>query len=404
MQWGSQQQQALDMIGDWWRDDHWQAIEDRIDLGPGLDAFVLDGYAGTGKTTLAKALPGLLNCTVNYAAYTGKAASVLRSKGMTQATTLHSLLFRPRERSEERERLEHELETAPVAHRMRIAEQLLELQDQVNFSSDPDEEPPEPGQLLVVDERSMVDEWLLKRIAERYRRVLFLGDPFQLKPVKGVEAPLFANFTLTEVHRHAGPLLQAVTRIRQGEDPAACVNEAFAWGSIPKIYDSDVILCYMNRTRRDLNQRQRVRQGHELRPRQGEPLVVLKNAHAYNMWNGEVYRLAKDAVLLDPITMGLEFEERPNMVLEAERARFQIEAMMPLDKATKLREERRGGPLRSILQLDFGYALTVHKSQGSEWPVVGLINDYRGERNVDYRRWLYTACTRAQKRVQVHLY
>lgn len=400
--WGSQQQQALDKIGSWWRDNSWGAIQDRCDLGPGLDAFVLDGYAGTGKTTLAKALPELLGCKVSYAAFTGKAASVLRSKGMKDAVTLHSLLFKPRERSEERERLEAELEAAPMEHRARIAEQLLELQDQVSFSSDPEEEPPEPGDLLVVDERSMVDEWLLERIARKFRRVLFLGDPFQLKPVKGMEAPLYANFTLTEVHRHAGPLLEAVTMLRNGEDPEDCQNEAFSWGHQPTLYRCDVILCHRNATRRSVNERQRDRQGHKLRPRAGEPMVVLKNAHGYDLWNGEVYRLARDSVLLDQITIGVELVTREGITYEAERARFQPQVMMPKTKADKLREDRRGFPLNSILQLDYGYSLTVHKSQGSEWPVVGLIHDYRGSRDVDWRRWLYTACTRARERVLVH--
>lgn len=401
--WTSQQQQALDKIGAWWRDNRWDVVEDRRSMQQGhVDAFVLDGYAGTGKTTLAQALPQLLGCSITYAAYTGKAASVLRRKGMENATTLHAILFKPREREEEREKLEQELEAAPESHKAQIAEKLMEIGDQVSFISDPDEEPPPDGDLLVVDERSMIDEWMLERIGRRFRRVLFLGDPFQLKPVKGVEAALYANFVMTDVQRHAGPLLQAVTRIREGDDPWDCVNEDFSWGPQSELWKNDVILCHRNATRKLTNERQRHRAGHEGRPRKGEPMVILKNAHGYNLWNGEVWKLGADAELLDKFTMGVRFEERGDHLYEADTTRFRPSLMRPRKIMDAQREERRGFPLRSVLQMDYGYGLTVHKSQGSEWPHVGIIHDYAGARDTDWRRWLYTACTRAQKSVQVH--
>jgi exodeoxyribonuclease-5 len=50
--------------------------------------------------------------------------------------------------------------------------------------------------------------------------------------------------------------------------------------------------------------------------------------------------------------------------------------------------------------LDFGYAVTVHKSQGSEWPNVLVIDDYRGAKDL-YKKWLYTAITRASKSVTI---
>lgn len=402
MKWGSQQQQALDMIGEWWRNPDWSVEDGPMSI---VDAFTLDGYAGTGKTTIAKELPGILNTTVSYAAYTGKAAAVLRSKGMKDATTLHSLLFRPRERNEEREALERELESAPQVHRARIAERLLELQDTVDFTSG--EPPASIGQVLVVDERSMIDVWMLERIAERFRRVIFLGDPFQLKPVRGEEAPIFPNFELTEVHRHAGPLLEAVTRIRQGDSLWDVQNEVFQVreGSFPGMSEADVLLCHRNQTRKAANKRQRERGGHVGRPRAGEPMVILKNDHAKDLWNGEVWKMAEDAEILDDVTLGVRLEGRPHQY-EAERARFQPEAMQPLKKMQEIRAARKKIPIedyteKAPLQMDYGYSLTVHKSQGSEWPVVGLIHDYRGARDVDWRRWLYTACTRARERVMV---
>ena len=58
--------------------------------------FRLFGYAGTGKTTLARYFAEHVDGQVQFAAFTGKAAQVLRSKGAVNARTIHSLIYRPR--------------------------------------------------------------------------------------------------------------------------------------------------------------------------------------------------------------------------------------------------------------------------------------------------------------------
>src|SRR5215469_13424419 len=63
--------------------------------------FRLFGYAGTGKTTLARHVAQGVEGEVLYAAFTGKAALVMQSKGCSEASTIHSLIYRPRERNEE---------------------------------------------------------------------------------------------------------------------------------------------------------------------------------------------------------------------------------------------------------------------------------------------------------------
>src|SRR5262245_7754701 len=78
--WSSQQEAALNAVGEWLRDEN----------GPQI--FRLFGYAGTGKTTLAKEFGGEDVC---YAAFTGKAALVMQSKGCDDASTIHSLIYRP---------------------------------------------------------------------------------------------------------------------------------------------------------------------------------------------------------------------------------------------------------------------------------------------------------------------
>src|SRR5215467_15390637 len=63
--------------------------------------FRLFGYAGTGKTTLARHIAAGIDGKVLFAAFTGKAACVMRSKGCRGASTIHRLIYKPQEQSEE---------------------------------------------------------------------------------------------------------------------------------------------------------------------------------------------------------------------------------------------------------------------------------------------------------------
>src|SRR3990172_7994637 len=63
--------------------------------------FRLFGYAGTGKTTLAKHVAEGVDGKVLFASFTGKAAQVMRNKGCNGASTIHSLIYRARESGEQ---------------------------------------------------------------------------------------------------------------------------------------------------------------------------------------------------------------------------------------------------------------------------------------------------------------
>ncbi len=84
MSWSPQQDRALAAVAAWMKHGEPQV-------------FRLFGYAGVGKTTLARQLAEDVDGEVAFAAYTGKAALVLRSKGCKGARTIHSLIYRPRE-------------------------------------------------------------------------------------------------------------------------------------------------------------------------------------------------------------------------------------------------------------------------------------------------------------------
>ena len=161
MSWSPQQDAALKAVAEWLR---------RGDR----PVFRLFGYAGTGKTTLAKHIAGVEG-DVAFGAYTGKAALVCARRG-EGASTIHSLIYRSREGDE----------NGP--------------QFVLNRSSSAAK-----ADLIVIDECSMVDEELGRDLLSFGRPVLVLGDPAQLPPVKGggffTEAE--SDVMLTEVHRQA---------------------------------------------------------------------------------------------------------------------------------------------------------------------------------------------------------
>src|ERR1700741_4879039 len=82
-----------------------KAVADWLKAKPGSNGtpqiFRLFGYAGTGKTTLARHLAQDVDGDVAFAAFTGKGALVMRAKGCRDPTTIHSLIYRPRDRDEE---------------------------------------------------------------------------------------------------------------------------------------------------------------------------------------------------------------------------------------------------------------------------------------------------------------
>src|SRR2546421_10939263 len=155
--------------------------------------FRLFGYAGTGKTTLARHIAEAVDGKVLYAAFTGKAALVMRSKGCERASTIHSLIYKTRESGEE----------VPS----------FDLWDDA---------PASKAALIVIDECSMVDAELGRALMSFGGPVLVLGDPAQLPPLQGggffTEAE--PDAMLTEVHRQAqnDPIVRMSMDVREGRE------------------------------------------------------------------------------------------------------------------------------------------------------------------------------------------
>jgi len=361
MTWSPQQDAALKAVADWLR---------RGDR----PVFRLFGYAGTGKTTLAKHIAETVDGDVAFGAYTGKAALVLRTKGCPDASTIHSMIYRSRESDE----------NGP--------------QFVLNRQS-----PASKADLIVIDECSMVDEELGRDLLSFGQPVLVLGDPAQLPPVKG--GGFFTegepDVMLTEVHRQAkdNPIIHLSMMVREGgrlESGSYGESRIIRRREIDAaaVMAADQVLVGLNKTRRLYNTRLRELNGYrDPMPAAGEKLVCLRNDKTKGLLNGGTWTVQA----LRPPKGGLV---RLDLVPEDERRRRPVEVAV-LPEFFEGREDEIPLPARRESdEFTYGYALTVHKAQGSQWNDVMLFDEsyaFREHRS----RWLYTAITRAAERVTV---
>jgi exodeoxyribonuclease-5 len=367
MEFSPQQDEALKAVSKWLREGQ-------------TPIFRLFGFAGTGKTTLARHFAEHVDGDVLFAAFTGKAAQVLRSRGASNANTIHSLIYRPRGEEEVEDETTGKTSVTPMFS--------------VNRQS-----PVGNAALIVIDECSMVDEELGKDLLSFGTPVLVLGDPGQLPPISGggyftEEEP---DILLTEIHRQArdNPIIGLAMQVRNGENlnygdygttkiiSKSDVNQEL-------VLEADQVLVGTNKTRKRYNQRLRILKGFDQPyPISGDKLVCLRNDPTKGLLNGSLWQVmtaAKETtkpginVLLRPEEDDMQ---RGSAKVRLLKAAFE-ESDVEIPWSTKKRFD----------DFDFGYALTVHKAQGSQWNNVVLFDESWAFRETS-SRWLYTAITRA---------
>lgn len=410
MDWSPLQEQALSRVSRW--------LDERS-----APWFYLAGYAGTGKTTLARHFAeSVKGGDVLFGAFTGKAALVMRQKGCEGARTLHSWLYTPSERA--RVKLIHmegdlaKLIATPAPlpdtlqgriHQLtRDIEALRKTLNSPGFDLNP-ESAVKDAALVVLDECSMVDERLARDVLSFNVPVLVLGDPAQLPPVRG--AGFFTSrqpdFILTEVHRQAldSPILKLATEIRNGAglhylaDGDARVVPRGAM-SLTDLACAEQVLAGKNDTRRKIIAALRGAKGFDgPYPLAGERLVCLRNNREHGLLNGLICEMLEDADDDGEGTAfagGISVLDEDNVLPYLRMARWHFDAHLNGGGHVPPYWERDG-----IDEFDFGYCLTVHKSQGSQWDDVVLIDDGFGRTEMDRRRWLYTGVTRAARTLTV---
>lgn len=372
--------------------------------------FRLFGWAGTGKTTMAREIAfnvesgehGITRGSVVYAAYTGKAASVLRAKCCTGATTLHSLIYKPKIDQ--------------------ITGQIIGYDLNV-------ESPLHTAALLIVDEVSMVDQEMAHDLLSFGAPILVLGDPDQLKPIKGTGyfTAVAADVMLTNIERQArdNPIIWLATQARQGLPikPGRYGDSIVYRGrqiSDEDLVGHDDVLVGMNKTRQALIRRHRRLSGHWYAdsefPQKGERLICLKNNKNNGLLNGTMWDCSEPEMrtimrAVDPKNPKLGFEDTNIMGLHFKvRSRDQFDAngdpliVNTVCSAHMFDRNLPEPPWRDIRgtdQFDFGVVKTVHKAQGSQENRV-LVCDESGVFTDQQTNHLYTAITRAVTSVTLY--
>ncbi|WP_370193256.1 MULTISPECIES: ATP-dependent RecD-like DNA helicase [Aurantimonas] len=368
-----QQDDALKAVADWLADGE-------------TPIFRLFGYAGTGKTTLARHFAEGIDGAVQFAAFTGKAAQVLRSKGAKSARTLHSLIYRPRGEetiSDETSGLSRVSPTFSLNRQSPVAK----------------------AKLIIVDECSMVDEALGRDLMSFGTPILVLGDPGQLPPVSGggffTEAE--PDFLLTEIHRQArdNPIIDLALHVREGKElmhgdwgAARIIGKREV--ETEEVLAADQVLVGTNRTRRRYNARLRELKGFEgPLPMSGDKLVCLRNDPAKGLLNGSLWQVMTAS--RETTKPGVNLIVKPDdddIDQGAAKIRLLKAAFEDPDADIPWPTKKR------FDDFDYGYALTVHKAQGSQWNNVMLFDESWAFKETR-ERWLYTAITRAAERLTI---
>ncbi|NIL59706.1 ATP-dependent DNA helicase [Salinispora arenicola] len=413
-----QQVDAIDKITDWYR------AGDR-------QVFRLFGYAGTGKTTLARHIVEQLAVRrVLYAAFTGKAAYVLRGKGCEGASTVHSLIYQPVEKVRARlEKLRNQLRKCEDPfERTALREEIRREQAKVDS---PDwilreETELNSADVLILDEVSMVGERMARDLLSYGCRILCLGDPAQLPPVDGGGYFINAHpdHLLTEIHRSAldSPVTRMATAIRNaqpgqrdygvtGRDGDSGRVESM---TIADLLTFDQVLVGRNATRWQAVHLLRALRGLAGAPQTGDRIIALANSSEAEVFNGQQFDVL-DAHLS-------ERADRHELVVRDDEGNERTltcwaSGFTDLEGEKQAKRDGRG----TVVAATFAQAITTHKSQGSQWPRVLVVDEssvfyaaaYREhartagpgvaaiEAHVNGRRWLYTAATRASQQAVI---
>lgn len=369
--------------------------------------FFLGGCAGTGKTTILKVLADEYGINIMFLAPTGKACQVLKSKMPkdAQVFTIHSFLYTAHEiTSEEIDRLkewaEEESANGDYARKelQRIEEERIKVRfiDKGNFCLD--------DTLVVVDESSMIREQEFVRLTQKCKKLVFVGDPFQLPPVKSrmmfpQDREDFDVF-LDEVHRAAleSPITRLATEIRRDEFKGwkYWSKEIELFDKLPKelLPEVDQVICGKHTTRKKLIRVMRK----PLETEQvvvGDKIIIKENIRKQK---GELYAVNGDIGRVTQIS-----GNTINLMLCDDSFRYLrfCDELMAETYGVDTKFCKIKPPSRECNYfVDFANAITCHSSQGSEWGTVLFYDDGMCLQNkLDRRRLVYTSVTRAKERL-----
>lgn len=378
-------------------DDQKQALITLLDWlkKPDGQYITLGGFAGTGKTTLIALLSQILHqhnpkIKIAFVSFTGKAAIVLK----TQLQYLNSL---------------NEKDFVGTIHSLIYSPMIGGNQEIIGW----DKKEKVNVDLIIVDEASMVDQNIWMDLLSYSTPIIAVGDHGQLPPINGkfnlMEDP---DLKLEHIHRQAenNPIIQLSIMARtDGQIPF----DSFA-PNIKKIskqdysaqedienllnqyHDDTLILCGYNNTRIKLNNYVRQLKGIESSdPIVGDRVICLRNNHKKQIFNGMVGKIKSiNQENSDWHYSEIDFDF--NGKFKGLISTHQFNSPTTLSQTGNRKKTLKGD------LFDFGYAMTVHKAQGSQAQRVILFEErFRQMDDLTWRRWLYTAITRAVEELYI---
>lgn len=355
--------------------------------------FVLSGSAGTGKTTLLKIINDIVNehhGTTRVMSFTGKAASVLRSKGIP-AHTLHSILYT--------HKWNRYLEKYEV-----IKNSISELYNSAD--------------LFVVDEAGNPPSEVLNDLIETGRKILFVGDKNQLPPPTDDKFTImdYEHYHMTEITRQdaKNPIILMAREIldtgrytrKYVDNNHIRILKRDLFGEIYNKDQPDIALCGINRVRISLNTEIRRLKGIDTitypYPVSGESVMCLNNGvvnDGTQLFNGEIYKtqtVNKNYKHVEMSLVSTEYEDEDDaepVILTTVKTK--------LDDWINREYKTTNADIKgNIFKFDFSYAITVHKSQGSEFNNVFFL-DEDVSHFIPQRNFRYTAITRAKENITI---
>jgi exodeoxyribonuclease-5 len=357
----------------------------------------ISGYAGTGKSTLVKYIIAALDLDPDFVAYitfTGKAASVLRHKGCPNAMTAHKLLYYSKR--------------LPSGRYFFTPRKVLEV----------------PYDLIVVDEISMLPKSLWDLLLTHNIHVIALGDPFQIPPIdknqdnQVLEKP---HVFLDEIMRQAAEseIIRLTLDIREFKAPQFQKGKEIQVVApeqvMPGMYTwADQIICGTNKKRLEINELMRAAANRGPDPEPGDKVICCRNCwdlldtsmenalvngtigylgdfvqteQVYPIWDIPSVPVLKGQILTE------EDGDFPEVIVDYTALKTGKPFLTPQQayKIFKRQDLKNTEPV----EFNYGYAITGHRAQGSQWNKVLVFEETFPFDREEHARWLYTACTRA---------
>ncbi|MDE6105361.1 MAG: AAA family ATPase [Clostridia bacterium] len=373
--------------------------------------FVLAGFAGTGKTTLLRHVVcetlGLVpDESAAFVTPTGKAATVLIRNGIA-ATTLHRLIYQS---------ITEEKEIELNGKKVKIEKLTFRRRESIDKAI----------KLIVLDEASMVSDDVLLDLTEFGVKLLLCGDNAQLPPVEGLNSCLQApDYTLRTIVRQQldNPIIKLSEIAREGKyipygrygDCVSVMSKQKFFGERRRNYllKADQIICGTNKTRAAINDEIRRLKKRGALPESGDKLIcTLNNWEQYidgemrfNLVNGII------GTVYDPFydnSNGIGFMQfKPEFLDEFCPEALPFDTGIFTDGQFRYKHgdyfekfDENGEPVGAFTlnRFEYGYCISCHKAQGSEFDNVVVFDESFAFKE-DKNRWLYTAITRAKKKL-----